>query len=338
MAAVNHFYDEETSPQNHTGTDAWTDASCVVLGSALAATTNYLIVARGLFSGGAPSRVFHIRVETGDDSEVAAKSESSMEPTLTATDEHNDYFWVHSFQTDASPANVRIQIKTTDTGQTVTSDQMSLLLIDLDDLGSSNFFEAVGADTNTELAEEGGSPDWTEICALTDSDLGTTEEWLLLGYGRVRVAGLGRWFQVQLRGADDSATISVLNQNKADGEDPIELRVVGLMGRHKAVTSNVAAAVRANEESTGANHDNGGGYIIAIKASAFEDFEHDYTAADFTVTTTEQTIAEITDYTPTTNVDHLILGRSNVSDATANSRLLTHVRKNSSCRLACRTL
>ena len=69
-----------------------------------------------------------------------------------------------------------------------------------------------------------------------------------------------------------------------------------------------------------------GGYLIALKGSAFADFEHDYTAGSVTVGSTETELAAIT-YTASTATNHLVIGRANNADATGNSRTAAWIDK-----------
>ena len=326
MAEVNNFYDEVTTGETDT-TDAWSDTSCTVSG--LAATTLYLIVAKALFGGGDAADNYGVRVETADDTGVESKSEARMEPTFTASDELEPYLFVHSFTTDSSPDNVTIQTRSWD-ATTLNIDQMSLLLIDLGDLGSSNYFENIDSDDSVELDV---SSTFTTLANLTDSDLGTTEEWMLLGYARIGIGSGGVSFDVRLRAANDASSQSTISFHRAEGEDTNELRVIGVAGRHKAVTSDVAAAIEATEESGNGNMLNRGGYLIALKASAFADFKFDFESGTATVTSSETTIATVTDYTPSTATNHLIVGVARLVDATGNSRTVAYVENGAGTKL-----
>ena len=321
MAEVNNFYDEVTTLVETTFSIAFIGTGCSIAAGTLAANTKYLIIAKALLGGNNANHNYGCRVEADDDSSIASKSEARIEPTFTANDELEPFLFVHSFTTDASPGAVTIQMRSHDSS-ILRIDQLSLLLIDLDDLGSANYFENINVDDSVELDVV---PTFTTLANLSAADLGTVEEWLLLGYARIKIGSTGQNFEVRLNGADDASSQSILNAHAAEGEDNNELRVIGVAGRHKAVTSNVAASITGGEETASANHLNGGGYLIALKASAFADFKFDFTAGDISVTTSETTLATITNYTPSTATNHLIIGRCNLNDTGGNSRIATYV-------------
>ena len=321
MAEVNNFYAEQTTLQT-TGNAGATDVpGTTISGASLAANTKYLVIAKALFGGDDVSGTFQLRVRAEDDlSVLTTKSIATIEPTFTATDELEPYFFVHSFTSDASPGDVRFQFNRVSAGDTCAADQLSLLLIDLDDLGSSNYFEDIHADDSVEYTTS-----FADAAALAAADLGITEEWLLLGYQRTGIGSTGRNFDIDLFAADDASSQSQLNFHSAEGEDTNELRVVGVAGRHKAVTSNVAAAIRVLEEASNANALNRGGYLIALKASAFANFKFDFVSGGIVIASTETTVASIVDYTPSTATNHLIIGRMNDQDVTRNTRVVLYV-------------
>ena len=323
MAEVSNFYVEQTTLQELSAgsNNVFSDvAGTTILGSSLVANTKYLIVAKALFGGNNVSSTFGLRVETPDDTTIESKSEAVIEPTFTANDELEPYFFVHSYSTDASPADILFQFKRS--GNTVRADQLSLLLIDLDDLGSSNYFEDIHADDSVEYGLT-----FADQAALAAADLGTTEEWLLLGYQRTKIGSTGRNFDIRLFAANDGASQVEMNYHSAEGEDTNELRVVGCAGRHKA-TSNTAAAIQALEEANNGNMLNRGGYMIALKASAFADFEFDFESGTIQVGPTETQIAVVTAYTPSVAANHLIVGTAHTPTTNKNSREVLYVEDN----------
>ena len=70
-----------------------------------------------------------------------------------------------------------------------------------------------------------------------------------------------------------------------------------------------------------------------MKASAFADFKFDFTAGNISVSTTETTLATITNYTPSTATNHLIIGRTNLNDTGGNSRIATYVENGAGTKL-----
>ncbi len=305
MAAVNHFYNEELTKQANATTSFVTLTS--ILGSALSATTNYLIVARAMISGSNTNQIFTFRVSTADDSTIAAKSEVIIE-TKSANDEKGGiYFFVHSFQTDASPADIILEHKSPSVSFSSQADQMSLEAIDLDDLGSPNYFETISADpgASTDAYPTVQADEFT----IAGSSLGT-DEWLVLAYQHTQVNNTANNFRVEALAAVDASSSSVVGTDENEGEDTNEIRTSGFTVRHKASSGTPNFAIQTWTGTANGFYDRGG-YAIALKTSAFADFKSVYTAGSASISTTEATFGTITSYSPSVTADHLLFGMWN---------------------------
>ena len=130
MAELTHFYDDD----NTVGTT--TSSTGAVLGAriasgVLAADTKYLIVARALFGVDDAGDKGYCRIGTDDDTSILSKSEAIVEFDQIGSGEYISYPYVHSFITDASPSAVVFNCKV-DGGSTLSLDQSSMFLLDLD--------------------------------------------------------------------------------------------------------------------------------------------------------------------------------------------------------------
>ncbi len=163
MAELTNFYDEENTrgllaSLTFTNTmDSGADPA-KILGSALSANTKYLIVARALLGSNSVTVRQQIRVATDDDSAIASKSEAVIEFEQTGAEEDLSYLFVHSYTTDASPADIEFQIAEGSGTSDVEIDQSSLWLLDLDAIGTegTDYFEDINAATGSEIADDGG--------------------------------------------------------------------------------------------------------------------------------------------------------------------------------------
>ncbi len=309
MAIRPHFYAED-----NTAVSSSTD-NLVVLsipGSSLKAVTKYLLVARALFGGSSATGIYEIRVATGDTglNSVLAKSLHKIEPEQTGSGALTSYFYVHSFGTSASPADVNLRIASS-TG-TAEVDQMSLFLLDLDAIGTegTDYFEDIQDISSDEYSR---TADTTVLAQILGSDMGTAEH-LILGSARCDIANTGHYFDHSLHAAYDTSTAVVRSRHRAEGEDNAEQRISGHAIRHKASSGTPNATLfGARQDAGGGAHTDGGAYLIALPTSLFADFVHDYEAGSLELNTTESTVALIENYTPTVTGNHLIIGRVNGS-------------------------
>ena len=316
MVAVNHFYAEELDDQ--TKADSGFATVISIAGASLVATTKYLIVARAHFGGSNNNEVFEIRVSTADDATIASKSSRLTEPTVTATNRLKPYFFVHSFTTDSSPADVLLEMQAPDTF-TARADQLNLFLLDLTDLGASNYFETISADDSGEYP----TTQATEF-SIAGSNLGT-DEWLILAYQRTGIGSSTRNYRVEAHAAADTSTSAVRSKDEMEGQDVTELDMSGFALRHKASSGTPDFEIQTWEEHVAANALDRGGYAIALKTSAFADFQAEYTAASTLLDATERTMQTITSYSPVTTADHLLFGSWDMPDTDETPRHSIHI-------------
>ncbi len=173
--------------------------------------------------------------------------------------------------------------------------------------------------TGTDLDDDGTTDEYhtteaTSLIARLDGAALATDEWLVAGYATCTIASTGKVFSHSLYAAYDVSTAVEVTRHSAEGEDTTapERRLSGSIIRHQASsgTPNVTL-YGVDEAGGGAHNEDGGGYLIALPASIFADFEHFYTAGTIAIDGTETTIQTSGSYTPTVTGNHLIFGRSN---------------------------
>jgi hypothetical protein len=324
VAEVNNFYAERLNTATVVGSvsTSWsvigtTSGQDYIPGTSLAANTKYLVVAQGILYGDSLSEHFGIRVNTADDSNIATDSAMNIEPMYdydTYSDRGKAFFYAGSYSTDASPANIGIEIRTWSSGHNARAKMCSILLIDLDDLGSGNYVEnrdaGGGAITDTSWG--------TTMAAIASGSLTGDTEYFVIGSAQIHVDDNKTQFYVRLMGDIDADNVlEQCTHASEEGEDAAgdssgENRMCGVMGRVLTASSpSVGIEIQAYADKTN-DYAEGGSYLIALDVSAFEDFEYDFDAVGSSVSTTEATIAQIASYSPTTgNANHLVVGRYN---------------------------
>jgi len=169
MAAFNHFYGEELDAQSD-GSGSFVALQTITASGQLVANTKYLIVARGLWNGDNANSLFHMQVATADDATIAAKSESIIEPDVTGTDRGQFYFFDHSFITDDTPADIILQHKAP--ANNVQADQLSIGVLDLDDISSANLINTYHFDASDAGPTDSGA-DWNNDANAFDGSSST---------------------------------------------------------------------------------------------------------------------------------------------------------------------
>jgi len=307
-----HLYVEENNAMIGKGSGNQ-HIALAVPGPALKASTKYLVVARALMGGASMSVRAAVKLRTADETSFDTKADHWLEPNQTGADRLAPYFFAHSFTTSATPSSVTLEYDTQTGSSFARVDQMSILLLDLDDIGTegTDYWEDIQADPGDGNGgdEYSTSAETTVIAQLLGSDLGTAEH-VVFGYGRCHVGSTGRWFRHDLFGCYDEATAVSQSYHQSEGEDSAEERISGFAIRHKASSGTPNVTLYGSEEAANGNMWDGGGYLIALPTALFDDFEEDYTAAAMGVGSTEDTIASVGPYTPTTNGNHMVFGCS----------------------------
>ncbi len=180
MAELTHFYADDNNISSTTGNTFVTKESV----TGLAANTKYLIVARALLFSSSTTATCEMRISTADDSTIASKSTAIVEMEQATAGDGLPYLFVHSFTTNASPADVLLEIRnTSSTGPTVSADQMTLFLLDLDaisavNLISTHYFDASDAgptDTGADWDNDANAFDGSESTSATKNSTATGE-------------------------------------------------------------------------------------------------------------------------------------------------------------------
>jgi hypothetical protein len=321
MAEVNHFYAENTTQVDITGTSSSPTTIVSISGSSLSALTKYLAIFKCVFGG--TNAADPIQVAVSNPAGGVTWPTARIEPTYTTVGEGVSFFYPVSFTTLASPSDVKILGATFGGGANGWADQASILLIDLDDLGADNYVEASVADTDQ---GEISSTTWgTTDVSIIGSQQTASVEYLVLGHVRHQPGSTGVNYHVRLRGHNGTAQ-QQLTYHSAEGEDTGEYRVVGVMGRSVGSTLN-AIAIQSYEDAANGNWHGFGAYLIAIDVSAFADFDYSFAATGTIVSNAITSLETTGDVTPTTAGNHLVLGRYNYTTGGNDSRIAAWLRE-----------
>ena len=227
MAELTHFYDEENTGGQRTqagfsNTVNTGSNPAQILGSSLSANTKYLIVARAVYGSPENAAVASLRVQTDDDSTIETKSDSRVEFEQTGVEDKVSYLFVHSYTTDASPADIEFQ---PNGFADVRIDQSSLFLLDLDaasNLIAKYYFDASDAgptDTGGEWDNDANAFDGT---LTTEASTNTAAATALSGEGTTAPttgATIGEvWLRIRYSGQTSlSALVVDLDEDSVGG-------------------------------------------------------------------------------------------------------------------------
>lgn len=313
----NNFYNEDLTERTGSGLTQFIwydiDTNCNIAGTSLSSSTKYLIIAKAVMFSSNDRTVVGCRISTTDDSTIATKSEFQVEPMAENSPNGAGFFFAWSFTTGSgTPADVKWQWTTGSTTWQPSIEQRSILLIDLDDLGSNKYVEASDAG-GTGL----GTTAWGNVMAsIPYTSLAGSTEYLVLGYSQMDVDDNKTEYFIRLAGNNDGGSSQdQLDYYAREGENTsIELNAVAHFGRVLTQATPATGVddieIQAYSEATG-DYTEGYSYLIALDVSAFEDFEYSFNTAADQIGTSQTTMTTISGYSPqTANANHLIVGRT----------------------------
>ena len=319
MAEVDYAYNEQAALQSNYDAVGGTAVGSGISYSALSPSTKYLLVARGRFGGNSTGAFGMWVTDEGNiftTDPVNASSWSFHKQNATGNTDLTDYFYVRSFTTQSSLTTGTVDLWFESDAQydTAYADQCSLLLLNLDDLGSENYSEAVD-DTIADIASGG----WVDKAALTGLTSGS--EYLVLAYQRP--GAYANPYVVETRLIDGASTVYGYFQRKSGyGYEPITHGFMTRLSGQTSIKTQVQATYGWNE---------GGSYIIAIDTSAFAEFDYAYQASGFSaLSSTDAAILSNTSVPARTSGNHLFLGQWSYTSAGASSRISASVKTGAS--------
>ena len=178
MAELTHVHVED----NALSSDTTSTSVLTISGASLTANTKYLAICRFL-GGGDNGLDRHVwQLNSVDDASLGAYLEHSVEAQENTSTGLHAGFLVRSFKTDASPGDVTLDVSQPD-GGTQYTDQMSLVLLDLDAIGESGHWDGSVTDNDGVWTNDSNIADGDEstLASVATTGTATTNE--------IRIAG-----------------------------------------------------------------------------------------------------------------------------------------------------
>jgi hypothetical protein len=167
MAEVNHAYAEQNTLQSTTSASSRIVAH-EVLGSSLTGNTRYLIIARALVGHSSATTRGEFTVIGAGGGEVLNKSLTEIEFQQTGSTNLKSWMFVYPYTTANSPADIGIYFRSQGGSGTVYADQLSLMLIDLDDLSGDDLLGVFRFDAS-DAGPTDSSANWTDDANAFDA-------------------------------------------------------------------------------------------------------------------------------------------------------------------------
>jgi hypothetical protein len=313
-------YVEELTVQSFTDNPQWNPITNTYIAAAnFSVSTKYLIVASGRWGGDTASANTGMDVYDDSDSIFAVNPDTRSgafgHQVYTTNGDLRDYLFVGEFTTNASGLSGNLTMESYHDGQYDTSyaDQMSLLTIDLDDLGSGNYVEDSDYTGYTDIGSS-----MEDLVEVTGLSAGKT--YLVLGCARFLTDTSSSDIIAQL--IDGGSNVKAYHRSQSVGGN--EAHIVGFMG---VVTGQTSAKIQAQ---AGTGWDLLQAYMIAIDTAAFANFDYNFSGTGSTITSTDEELLSATSIATRTSANHLFLGRFNYTNSGSEARTSASVKTGAS--------
>ena len=300
MAQIGHVYQTETTDQTHTG-DLVYNTKFTVLGSAFAASTEYILLLMAQVGGSNFDGRFKFRTRIG--TVTPQGSEMIMEPGSVNNINRFPYVFLHKFTTAATPDDVTFQIAPhQNAGDTARADSIVLLALKLDDLASTDWFFGEDAVSTNHSAPTA----FDDRASITFTPGTTGQDWLIIAWGSVNINSVSKQWRYRIS-RDADAEVEPLHSQ--EGEDPAGAWPWILMRPFNLDNTEHTFKVQSNDDdATGAENEHNISKIFALRLQAFEDQVNFWDGGTFN--TPDANFNEIVDlaFTATTTGHGVVLG------------------------------
>ncbi|MBD3253413.1 hypothetical protein GF386_06780, partial [Candidatus Pacearchaeota archaeon] len=261
-----HVFIEQTSAQTRTGVSSWGDISGAVIDSGnFTAGRKYLIVATAQIGMNDGAGDYGARLLHG--SAAFTGSDHIFDPYY-ATSSYM-YFWF-TVWTAVEGEDVQLQHITLDSSDTVSTDQVTILAIELSEILTEDtdwFFDEDASSTG--LSDSWSSSNNAEIQFTPNSN---SEDWLILATGRIDQDSSSRNWETRINSA--GTITSTQPEISIEGEDTTNDRYVHTLARVYTLNNEENTFTSQSRRDSGSGGTRTYSAIFALNLENFESHEN----------------------------------------------------------------
>ena len=283
---------------------ATTETSYQTVGEtdALTAGTTYYVIAEARANVNDVTQLGYLRLidKTNSDA-VLTHSEYIKEHTASAICE--TYYYLGVVTAGSDGGGIELQQKVAGGSKTMETDFASIMLLDLSNMDSDDYFFAVSDSDSTPGAIYGTNAEYTNDHPRTE------DEYLVFGYVAYNVNNAAFSSYAKLSCTEPSTTPNE-PEILFEGEDTTE-KNNWLFSRHytySGVNKDITWAIETKSESGATSNEHAYSAILGFRLNAFNNFAGSYTSAETTTTATSMQEMESVSLTPEFSGDVLVFG------------------------------
>ena len=310
MSNINYIHTTLGSTVTSTST-SFTES---VESAALTPGTTYYIICHALIEGSSNAQVFEWQLVDRTNSD-AVLTDSTLISEPNTSDVSESYHFVGKVTAGSDGGGIELQQKAA-SGYTVRTHYVSMLLLDLSNMNTSDYFFA----TDSTGIEHTDSFVSRASATLTDAKVG--DQWLVLGWGAFAMDSTSKAASMALAFTEGGST-SVEPEIIFEGEDLTEQLLWTLCRPYTlAASGSVTWAVQSKDPSlhTSTPNDYIGSTVFGIKLNVFADFAQSYDTTGFTNTTSGFQEIKTETFTPSQTGNNIVIAGAVHQGANARDR------------------
>ena len=288
----------------------------VVESSALVSGTTYHVVCHALTEGALSWEADSFRLVDRTNSDTVL-SNSTMIREPNTSNSTQSYYFIGRFTAGSDGGGLAFEQKSAINGFTVSTQYLSMILLDLSNLESTDFFYANNA-IDTELTSS-----YVTFATATPATT-ASDDWLVLGWQATTTDAING-FSTNVQLYSDIDTDYPVSQ--VEGEDLSEVLNV-LQGRTYVATGGTDTwSVQSKEHASGSATPNNHleSTLIGLRLNAFSDYVKTFTSAELTTTGTGFEEYATISFDPTSTEDVVVFGSSLFHAGAVNKPALSRI-------------
>ena len=276
----------------------------VVESAALTNGTTYYVICHALIEGDANGKVFQWRlVDRTNSDAVLSNSTCKREPARI--DDSQSYYFVGRITAGSDGGGLAFEQQADTAGKTVRTQYLSMVLLDLSNMDSTDFFFANDTTSATHTTS------FVDRATLTASSPTSGDTYLMFGWVATDTNNVSKQAEMRMEVVASGETTLTAPTVSYEGEDLTEVLNWWTCRPYTMSANDTTFTIQTrDDETSGSQNTYLESTILGFRLNAFENFASTYTDAETTTTSIAWQELATHSFTPDTTGDVIVAGCS----------------------------
>ena len=274
----------------------------VVESSTLAKSTTYYVICHALVEGSNANQVFQWRLVDRSNAVSIVVANSTMKREVNAANKTQSYTFVGRFTSGTGTGGLAFE-QLTPSGHTVRTQYLSMVILDLSNLESTDFFFANDTTTATHTTT------FADRATATVASPTSGDTFLVFGWISTNTDNASKNAEMRIEKTGGTTTTTPLISY--EGEDLSEVLNWWMCRPYTMTADSTTWTIQSRDDSpTGTENEYAASNLLGIRLNAFEKFDSGYTDIETLTTSTTWVELKSLSITPDTTGDVIAVGSS----------------------------